>query len=105
MSWSWAHQELIQEVKDTLASWEGKGMAATKELRAFLGRLSWIAGNCPKTEVDGDSHVRGSHQRAAGRQDRTRRGTRQNRRGDTRSTTQSMDFLRSSVAWAQLCLG
>ena len=58
-------------------------MAATKELRAFLGRLSWIAGNCPKTEVDGDSHVRGSHQRAAGR--RQGRGTCQNRRGDTRS--------------------
>ena len=59
-------------------------MAATKELRAFLGRLSWIAGNCPKTEVDGDSHVRGSHQRAAGR----RRA-----KTDVETHVQSMDFF------------
>ena len=41
-------QRMVQEVKETMDKWEGKGMVATKELRAFLGRLSWIAGIVPR---------------------------------------------------------
>lgn len=41
-------QKMVQEVKETLANWTGKGMVPTKELRAFLGKLSWIAGIVPR---------------------------------------------------------
>ena len=40
-------QTMVQEVKETLANWTGKGMVPTRELRAF-GKLSWIAGIVPR---------------------------------------------------------
>jgi hypothetical protein len=41
-------KKMLEEVRETLSSWVGKGMIPTKELRSFLGKLSWIAGIVPR---------------------------------------------------------
>ena len=38
------NKKMIDEVKVTLTSWEGKGMLSLKEVRSTTGKLSWIAG-------------------------------------------------------------
>ena len=37
-------KNMICEIKETLESWEGKGMIGLRELRTLTGKLSWVAG-------------------------------------------------------------
>ena len=41
-------KKMVDEAKATLAIWKGKGMVPTRELRSFVGTLSWIAGIVPR---------------------------------------------------------
>jgi hypothetical protein len=40
--------KMVENIKLTLADWKNKGMIPTKELRSFVGRLSWVAGTIPR---------------------------------------------------------
>ena len=40
--------QMIETVLETLQSWQGRGMAAVKDLRSVTGRLSWMAGVIPR---------------------------------------------------------
>ena len=41
-------RKLVLEIQETLATWTGKGMIATRELRSFLGKLAWVSGIIPR---------------------------------------------------------
>ena len=41
-------KKMVQEIRETISNWQGKGLVATKELRTLVGRLSWVAGIVPR---------------------------------------------------------
>ena len=41
-------EKFLSELQQRLEAWSGKGMAATKELRAVTGKVSWLAGALPR---------------------------------------------------------
>eukprot|EP00435_Cladocopium_sp_Y103_P011877 s4293_g3.t1 len=43
-----APSKMIDEIKETLNQWSGRGMVPTKELRSFLGKLACVAGIVPR---------------------------------------------------------
>ncbi|CAL1167184.1 unnamed protein product [Cladocopium goreaui] len=43
-----APKKMIEEIVDTLRSWQTKGMVSHRELRSTTGRLSWVAGILPR---------------------------------------------------------
>eukprot|EP00435_Cladocopium_sp_Y103_P072540 s106_g40.t1 len=41
-------RKLVEEILETVTTWRKKGMVPTKDLRAFLGKLSWVSGIVPR---------------------------------------------------------
>ena len=41
-------RQMIEQVLETLRSWQGQGMGSLRDLRSTTGRLSWMGGVLPR---------------------------------------------------------
>ena len=81
-------EKFLQELASLLASWKGKGMAPTKELRQAAGKAAWLAGVLPRTRWASRMLYAALHDRigdiASGKEELRR---------STRSDTRARDHL------------
>lgn len=43
-------QQMVEQTRQTLKQWVGKGMAPVRELQTLTGRMSWLAGFLPRVK-------------------------------------------------------